>query len=842
MAQLLRSHCRFEAALAWYRSVVDPLGQDNAWVDCDGDDNDDDDDDDDDDNDEGERRRAEACCDSTDISCDQARNRAVVLHYLETLVEWGEAVKRHDRSAEAFRQARVIFDAAAKILGPAPRSVQLPPPASPPKVSAFSPQQPPLNARLLNLYETVHDQLENLRACANDRRLRDAEYQSDGAWFGDDQTREGWRTSVTACEDEAEGCFPGSPYRFMLLVQKAQDYAARVQELGSALLSAYEKGDAEFLASVRANHERELMALGLDARKDAWREADWQIESLQKAKAMSQANLGYFTQLKSHGLIAGEIAYAALTTASTLLRGTVNVLEAVAGGMSAAGNYFMGVAGFGGTPLIYQQLPIGEPLADSFSANARIMVALSDISSTTAGLSLTQSGWERRLADWTHQIDLLTIEIQQIERQILAAQRRRDQLLNDLNSFARQLEQSREIHDFLRDKFTAHALYLYLQKETSALHYKTYDLALRAARQAQHAFNMESGHTARRFIPECAWSSRHEGLLAGETLSVALRQMEKAYLDENVREYELTKQISLRQHFPAQFLKLQLTGECAIEIPEWMFDLDFPGHYMRRIKSVSLTIPCVTGPYTGVHCRLTLLGSTTRTDPQLSAPPHECCCPPGPCCDACSDDARLAHSYQPCADDPRVVRQYGAREAIATSTGQNDAGLFVLDFNDQRYLPFEYMGAVSRWRVELPPENNYFDMNTLTDVNLRLGLTAREGGPILRRAARAASHKRLPGDGWRLIDVRHEFPDAWQRLAECSTHETDESRLRNPPGAPDVSVRSGKPRDSASGGWPSCSARVTTRALSADTPRRPAVPAPSIAGPPVHSSISGTAI
>ena len=55
------------------------------------------------------------------------------------------------------------------------------------------------------------------------------------------------------------------------------------------------------------------------------------------------------------------------------------------------------------------------------------------------------------------------------------------------------------------------------------------------------------------------------------------------------------------------------------------------------------------------------------------------------------------------------MRQFGAREAIATSTGQNDAGLFTLDFNDQRYLPFEYAGAVSRWRIELPAENNYFD-------------------------------------------------------------------------------------------------------------------------------------
>jgi Tc toxin complex TcA C-terminal TcB-binding domain len=112
----------------------------------------------------------------------------------------------------------------------------------------------------------------------------------------------------------------------------------------------------------------------------------------------------------------------------------------------------------------------------------------------------------------------------------------------------------------------------------------------------------------------------HEGLMAGEKLSAALRHMEKAYLDENVREYELTKQFSLRLHFPIEFLRLRATGRCEIDIPEWMFDLDFPSHYMRRIKNVTLTIPCVTGPFTGVHCRMTLLSTMTRIDPRLSAP------------------------------------------------------------------------------------------------------------------------------------------------------------------------------------------------------------------------------
>ena len=37
---------------------------------------------------------------------------------------------------------------------------------------------------------------------------------------------------------------------------------------------------------------------------------------------------------------------------------------------------------------------------------------------------------------------------------------------------------------------------------------------------------------------------------------------------------------------------------------------------------------------------------------------------------------------------------YAAREAIATSSGQNDSGLFELNFRDERYLPFEFHGAM----------------------------------------------------------------------------------------------------------------------------------------------------
>jgi len=157
----------------------------------------------------------------------------------------------------------------------------------------------------------------------------------------------------------------------------------------------------------------------------------------------------------------------------------------------------------------------------------------------------------------------------------------------------------------------------------------------------------------------------------------------------------------------------------------------YPGMYMRRIKNITLTIPCVTGPFNGVHCRLTLLSSMTRIDPRLSPPPHRCCC-----------DRRHLSEYELCPCDPRAIRQYAAREAIATSSGKNDSGLFELNFHDERYLPFEYLGAVCRVRIELPPENNYFDLETVSDLILRFSHTAREGGDPLRRAANETADRR----------------------------------------------------------------------------------------------------
>ena len=774
VAGALQARCGYDLALKWYRRSFDPLQQDNTWVYCPGS------------VDTAaagteaaapgteaaaEPARPGACCDSANASAETARNRAITLHYCRTLIDWADALLRQRQAPEAFQQARVLYDTAARITGPRPRTIQLPEPAATLSVHAFVPAYAPLNPQLMNLYDLIADRRGLVHRSLDARRLRNGRPGRDMPYFGGGPAAEqhGPDSGRDECAAGEDGCGRPSPYRFLSQIQKAIELTGRVRELGAALLSGYEKGDAEYLAAIHAEQEREMQALGIAIRQDQWRDADWQVQALQQTKDLNQANLIYNAGLCQAGLINNEIQNLDLTTNALQTRTGANLVEATGEIMNIIPDTFFGAVSSGASP------PIGTKLAHLFEAIGRVMQTVADIQSTTAAMDMTQAGWQRRAVEWLHQTQTLPIEIQQIELQILGAHRRRDQALRELNNQQRQIEHATEVLDFLRDKFTAAELYLWLQRETAALHRQMYELARQAAREAERSFHFELRRTRRRFLPEEPWDSLHSGLLAGERLDLALRQMEKAYLDENRRELELTKHISLRLDFPLAYLQLRTTGYCEIAIPEWLFDVDYPGHYLRRIKALQATVPVVAGPMTGVHCRLTMLSSMTRVSPEVRPPA-------GRCCPECAEPSE----YAPCAHDPRVVREYAARESIATSGGQNDSGLFELSFRDERYLPFEYLGAVSRWRIELPPENNYFDLDTLTDLVLHVSYTAREGGDALREAAAREARGRLPGDGLRLFDVRHDFPDAWPGLRERGSD--------GPAGDGDGAARKGRPR------------------------------------------------
>src|SRR5262249_39787775 len=139
------------------------------------------------------------------------------------------------------------------------------------------------------------------------------------------------------------------------------------------------------------------------------------------------------------------------------------------------------------------------------------------------------------------------------------------------------------------------------------------------ARRASKAYAFELGVADPGFIQFGYWDSLHKGLLAADKLLLDLRRLQTEHLNKNKRELELVKHVSLLQLDPGALITLRKTGQCIFSLPESLFDSDQPGHYYRRLKSVSVTLPCVTGPYTSVNATLSLVSNSTRVSGELLA-------------------------------------------------------------------------------------------------------------------------------------------------------------------------------------------------------------------------------
>ena len=78
---------------------------------------------------------------------------------------------------------------------------------------------------------------------------------------------------------------PLGPMRAPYLIQKALELAGEVRSLGSALLSAIEKGEAEQLALMRQTHEVALQTLVQNVRFLQWQHAQEATNALLKSRA-----------------------------------------------------------------------------------------------------------------------------------------------------------------------------------------------------------------------------------------------------------------------------------------------------------------------------------------------------------------------------------------------------------------------------------------------------------------------------------------------------------------------------------------------------------------------------
>ena len=677
-----------------------------------------------------------------------AYGKATVMKFLDNLIAWGDSLFA-TYTAETVGQAEQLYILADLILGPAPNDVRMPPqPASQPltysqiesQLDAFSntlvavenlvvapvppealvqgtgdqpslPQLPgsgrtlffciPPNDQLLSYWTTVADRLYKIRHCLN------LQGQNVPLALYAPPINPLLAAQAAAAGEMPSGLGPTAPiYRFSTYLQKAVELTNDARGFGALILSALEKKDAETLALLRANQEVDIQNRIIDIKTQLVTEASDQIVVLQNQKATVKVRHDFYSKVKF--INQWETQALQLQGAAALANAMAIPLDLMGSIAHLVPTFSFGVAGFGGSPEVSASWGGGN-VGSSVGAAASAVRGVAGILSGLSGMVATVGQYQRRMDDWTLQLDIASAEMTQIDALMAVAKDRLQIAQTELSIQATQFNNAQDVKDFLANKYTQQQLYDWMVSQLTTVYAQAYQLAYSLAQQAQGAYQYELGRYTDTFIQFGYWDSQHRGLTAGESLLFDLRRMESQYLAQNTRELELTKHVSLAMTQPLALVQLIETGTCHIKLDESLFDADHPGHYFRRLRNVSVTVPCVTGPYTGVNANLTLTSSVLRKTSTLPGPGY------------------VPATAQPPPGDTNTFSVTTPATTIATSSGRNDSGLFEVNLKDERWLPFEGAGAVSAWTLELNPKSNNFDFSTITDVVLHVRYTARAG-------------------------------------------------------------------------------------------------------------------
>jgi hypothetical protein len=666
--------------------------------------------------------------------------KAIVLDYIDNLLNWGDYLFGLDTS-ESINEATQLYVLAADLLGPRPTQVGVcpVPPAqnfgdirakygqdipqflidlenglpglmnSPEAIRAVPINDirayfcVPENSDLITYWDKVDDRLFKIRHCMNlqgvVRQLPVFEPP-----IGQGQLARARAADRGAAAAVGQVSGPPPFYRFVVTIERAKAFAGTVIALGSELLGALERQDAEHLALLRTTQESALLDLTVQLKRQQVQQVIDTGTALAAARAGAQARRDHYQRLIDSELSPEELVNLAALEAAlvyNVLAGVARTASSIAYTIPQIGSPFA---------ITYGGVQVGSALA----AGAAVFEIGSMIAQYNAQKSLTMAGYQRRAQDWEVQRMMADYDEQAAQAQINANNAAVQAAQRDLDLTLTTIAQNRELASFLLRKFTSEQLYQWMAGRLSEVYFQSWLLALELARSAERALAYEL-NISRTFLDSVYWDNAKKGLLAGESLTLALAQMEKAYADGYSRTLEIEKTISLAQLNPRALLDLKATGTCVFHLSERLFDFDFPGHYCRRLKTIAVTIPAIIGPYQTMHVTLTQLSDATVLQPKI-------------------EPIKYLLGSTTSVPSPELLRtNIWVSQQVALSRGVNDAGVFTLDFGDPRYLPFEGTGAISTWQLSMPPQTNRFDFATISDVLLTVSYTAKDGGTSLRR-------------------------------------------------------------------------------------------------------------
>jgi hypothetical protein len=520
-----------------------------------------------------------------------------------------------------------------------------------------------------------------------------------------------------------------SQYRYAVLIERAKSLVAIAQQVEAAFLSALEQRDTKTYDALQAGQHLQV-AQSTVAMHDV-KVADALIGVGLARVQVDRAELqqAHFAEQISNGLNKWENAQiAALAGAAGL--------QTAAGFAFAGGSFIDGIKSIATLGLFGD---VTDKVGQSLSSFAGAL-------STGAQFAQAKASFERRAEEWRLQEGLAGLDVQIADRQTDLALNQFNLARQERDLSELQMEHAAAVVEFLATRFTNAELFEWMSGVLGRVYAYFLQQATALAQLAEAQLAFERQELPSGFVRSDYWrdsTSSDVGGLDRRGLTGSARLLQDTHrLDQYAFETDRRK-LHLTQTFPLSQIaafELQLfrdTGVLTFATPEVLFDREFPGHYLRLIKRIRMSIIALFSPGRGVRATLSASG-VSRTVV-----------------------ARGPFSTLTLRREP---------ESIAFTSPINATGLFELEPETGLLLPFEGMGVDTVWRLELPKAANPFDFRSIADVVLTVEYTALDSAEYRQKVVRELD-RQFTGD--RAFSLRNDYPDAWFDLNNPDTVEPD---------------------------------------------------------------------
>ncbi|RSO09973.1 hypothetical protein DMH26_00240 [Streptomyces sp. WAC 05379] len=556
-----------------------------------------------------------------------------------------------------------------------------------------------------------------------------------------------------------------TPYRFSVLLDRARQLAATAAQIEAAYLASLEKRDAAAYDRQRAGADLDLARSGEQLQSLRVTEARNATGLARRQKAVNDVRVSTYQQWIDAGPNVWERMLISDFDQARVYRDWIAGLDAAITGtqaiISAMGSDFSTpgkLAAAGSVGL----LTIGKAMN----------VAQLNRTEQDIQLHTLRAGQERRQEEWELQLALANAEALVAEEAIRAAADHEQVIAQEARIAGLQTLQAQAAADFLDRKFTNLELYEWMSGVLGGVYGYFLQQATGTAQLAQQQLGFERPPMAPSYIQADYWEAPADdaepgrpapergGLTGSARLLQDIEQLAQFAFETDRRKLNLSQTISLAEAAPFEFQAFRDSGVLAFDTQLTDFDRMFPGHYLRLIKRVRVSLVALVPPVSGIRATLTASGiSRVVTGPEV---------------------------FQ-----EAVIRR--APESVALTSPTNASGVFELDPQSEMLLPFESMGVATRWQLELPKAANQFDYRSIADVLLTVDYTA-----LSDSGYRAQVIQRLNPrvSAQRAYSFRENFPDAWYELnnpTESATPMTVQFETRRadfPPNLEPGSLRS----------------------------------------------------